>query len=184
MEYRSDITEIVDLSGKLRMISDNLKRTFMPRLASSVTAEIIKRVHLEGLATNLSPIGTYSTDPIYVNPEKSPRNFQPMGKDGDTEFQFSSNKRKTKYFKEGYKGFRSQVGRESGKVNLNMTGKLMADFGFDVIGMDAQIGFRSDYGSVVAEGNEDRFGKKIFDISKREEELIDRAVDDLIDGLI
>lgn len=165
MKYSDNIAEVLsNIEGKLKKASDvsKLNRT----IGTYLKASNLRRIHNEGLAVNGSRIGNYSSVPLYLNPKHSPRAFTPKGKNGQMKFK-NGKLHKTAYF-HGWKGFRSAIGRESSTVNLQLSGKLLKDWLMEQQGDNFIIGFRSKYGSVVSQGNEEHFGKKIWGISPQD----------------
>lgn len=180
MKYSDNIAQVLsNIEGKLKKASDvsKLNRT----IGTYLKASNLRRIHNEGLGVNGSPIGAYSVKPIYVNPKNSPRKFAPKGKTGRTFFITNKADRKkfesrygirvsglmhrTKYFAAGYFGFRAAIGREVSVVNLQLSGKLLKDWLMEQQENAFIIGFRSRYGTKISEGNEKRFGKKIWGVS-------------------
>jgi hypothetical protein len=166
--------------------------------AKEVEAAMGRRIFLKGQATDNSAIGSYSTTPIYVNPKspillllpkfkKRKPSFSPEGKKGDTVFK-NGNPHKTKYFADGYAGFRRAAGREPGAklqaiggisasgVNLNLTGSMAQNFTTGISGGIVSLGFTNAQELKKARGNEARFGKAIFAASNGEIAIFDNAV--------
>ena len=85
---------------------------------------IKQRIHTDGRASDGSDIGQYSIKPMYMNPKNSPMAFQPMGKTGRDTFIKSGKPHLTRYFDQGYRAFREEVGLASGKVVLTLSGAL------------------------------------------------------------
>lgn len=113
-------------------------------------------------------IGEYnSTDPLYVNPDNSPKKFPKKGKEGKTKFQ-NGNPHKTGYF-ESYKAFREKIGRQTGEVDLKLTGRLKSDFTKGVVKKD-NLTYTSgvnDDNAKKLEGIEDRYGN-VFRLTPKE----------------
>lgn len=166
--------------------------------AKEVEALMGRRIFLQGRATDGSPIGSYSTLPIYVNPNnpqfkllpkfrKRKPILKPVGKKGDTVFK-NGKPHKTVYFADGYAGLRRVVGREpSAKlqrignisatgVNLNFTGSMAASFTVGISGRVVALGFTNGKEFAKARGNEKRFGKDIFSASTAERSAFEAAV--------
>lgn len=122
---------------------------------------------------NDGKIGKYnSTDPIYVNPDNSPKKFPTKGKPdskGKAKSKFlNGNDHKTGYFT-SYKAFREKIGREGGEVNLQLFGLLRKNFEKGVVKKDALI-YISDVNPTNAskiEGLEKRYGN-IFRLTPKE----------------
>jgi len=143
------IEEFVIKTTKLR---DEILNNDPPlKLASySVLALQSKRIFTEGENVGGAKHQYNSTDELYVNPTTSPgKKFKPRGKPkkegekgatkklANIKFGgrgFSKGKaskietdRKTKWFK-SYKDYRSEIGFQSGFVNLQLSGELKSDF--------------------------------------------------------
>jgi hypothetical protein len=177
MEYSDNIKQVLsNIEGKLKKASDvsKLNRTIGTYLQKSN----LRRIHNEGRALSGQGIGHYSGKPLYVNPKHSPRQFPTKGKNGQTTFK-NGKKHKTAYFN-GWKGFRSSIGRETGFVNLQLSGKLLKDWIMEQRGKDFIIGFRSEYGTKISAGNEQHFNKKIWGISQQDYKEIEVIKKDFI----
>lgn len=83
------------------------------RAVSSVHSDIGVRVFSKGQSPQGDKIGSYSTKPISISADQSPKSF---------------GSKKSKFFPGGYKEFRSFAGRESGFVNLGLFGQLQSDY--------------------------------------------------------
>ena len=85
------------------------------------------RIFVEGKDSADSSIGKYSTKPLYLNPKKSPKKFAVKGKTGKSKFK-NGKPHQTRYFADGYKGFRNTIGRQTKFVDLSLVGDLQSDF--------------------------------------------------------
>lgn len=144
--------------------------------AQDTHVKMVERIFEKGENAEGSGIGKYnSTDPLYVNPNDSPKKFPTKGKPskdkpGKTKFK-NGESHKTGYF-ESYKAFREKVGRETDHVNLNLFGNLQNDFGKGVIKLSNEA-----YISRVSQGDnldkikgaEGRYGD-VFKLTKVERE--------------
>ena len=83
------------------------------------------RIFDRGELTSGGQIGQYSTKPIYINAKKYGFSFVGQGKNQAR--RNSKAKRITKYFAEGYKGFRQFVKRPVNTINLGLTYDLRFD---------------------------------------------------------
>jgi hypothetical protein len=92
--------------------------------ADTQCSAMVQRIHVSGIAGDGSDIGQYSTSPIYVNPKNSPGSFEPVGKSGRTVFARTGQPHLTRYFDQGYKSYRDQIGLPSDKVVLTLRGDL------------------------------------------------------------
>ena len=167
MKYSDNIAQVLsNIEGKLKKASDvsKLNRNIANYLYGSNLSRITQGRAINGM------IGHYSGVPMYVNPRYSPRKFPTKGKNGQTKFK-NGKPHKTGYFV-GYKGFRTAIGRETNIVNLQLSGKLFKDWSMLQQGNTWVIGFRSKYGTQVAEGNEQHFGKQIWGVTQKDKEQI------------
>ena len=96
----------------------------MHEAADTQLRSCIQRIHVAGMASDGGDIGQYGTMPMYVNPKNSPATFQPQGKTGRTTFASTGQPHLTRYFDQGYKGFRQEIGLTSDKVVLSLRGEL------------------------------------------------------------
>lgn len=138
---------------------------------SSIHADVSQRIFEGGLASDNSEIGTYNkSNSLYVNTKlNAPRSLKPTGKKGESVFK-NGKSHKTTYF-DSYSDFRKKQGRESEKVNLALNNFLKLDFTNSltrsgnnsfVVKLKQKINYDK------AKGNENRFNKKIFALSKEE----------------
>lgn len=147
MRVRAALLNDPDLRERLGVVACN-----------EVSAIKKREVFRDGIAMDGSQIGRYSTKPAYfsVSQPGLPK-IAPKEKNG------SKRAKKTFYLEEGYKGYRQAVGRQGGKVDLNMTGATFNGVGVGVgsNGMPA-FGIRTREALVRIEGNEEHFGKNIM----------------------
>lgn len=140
--------------------------------SSTATKDMVKRVFTDGLNTENTKIGDYnSTDPIYINPDTSPKKFPTVGKTGKSVFASTGEKHKTGYF-DSYKAFRGKIGRETSKVNLQLTGELKSDIenGLQRISnTEYVLKLKRQVDADKIAGQEKRFGL-IFHFTKQERE--------------
>lgn len=134
-------------------------------------AKQVQRIFVDGKNSNDSQIGKYNTtDPLYVNPKNAPKNTPTKGKTGKDTFA-NGTKHKTSYF-DSYNDFRASQGRQTSNVNLNLFGNLRSAYAnglFKVSEREWVVAIpESEY--VKIEGNEERFGGKISDLTKEEHE--------------
>lgn len=162
----------------------NLKNFTEPlKLAAyTTTAKMGERIFDEGKTTDGTKIGSYSDEPIYVSLSVAPKpKGRPTGKTGKSKF--ASGKKagqdhKSKYFDTGYKGYRENVGRQTDKVDLSLTGELRLDFGNQkknaeprkITDFEYQIQLNKDIDRKKASGAEEKYGE-IFNLSEPEREL-------------
>lgn len=95
------------------------------KAVQSVHALRITRIFDNGEKSDGGKIGSYSTKPIYVNAKRYGFSFAGQGKNQARRSKASP--RKTKYFADGYKGFRTFVKRPVNFINLGLTYDLRFD---------------------------------------------------------
>lgn len=176
MKYESNIQKVVlQFENKLNNIQvSKLQR----EIATYLKASNLARVN-EGKALDGTLIGSYnSTNELYVNPAKSPKVFPPRGKNGELKFK-NGKPHKTGYFP-SYRDFRKTIGRKTGIVNLQLSGKMFEDWIMMQEGKDWVIGFASEYGANVSHGNEKHFAKKIWGVSREDLKMIDKIIKEFI----
>lgn len=148
-------------------IYDNIMRA----VSLTLLSDIKRRIFNEGMATDGGEIGQYSTKPIYVNPVNSPAAFgRPIGKTG-SKFKTGTKKgqdHKTRYFPNGYKGFRDAIGRPTDKVNLSLSGQLNAQFVLLAESDGYYLGWPDDTHPKIANGLEVHFRKQIWALTAQE----------------
>lgn len=78
------------------------------------------RIFEDGKTSAGASIGSYSTKPLYADPNTTPKATNKTGKTG--------NQIKGGYYAGGYRELRSQQGREAGFKNLRFTNELQSDY--------------------------------------------------------
>lgn len=151
----------------------------------NLQGDIIERVFQNGLDSDGNQIGNYSTKPIYVSiaeqtSQVRKSGLKPRGKNS-TDSEFKNGKpRKSQYFPDGYKGYRSAVGRPVEKVNLFLTGSLQGSILPGTTNGNPALVIATDFELEKADGNEKRFGKVIFSPSEAElNRITDKWADDV-----
>jgi len=170
---------MITIKIKLPNIEEKLKTfakggegydTVLRGVASSMIGVIKKRIHEDGKAADDSNIGQYdTTNPLYVNPNKSPKAFAPVGKTGKTKFK-NGQPHKTKYF-DSYKGFRENIGRPTDKVNLSLTGQMNSQFTIIPTENGYGLGWNNTEMYERSKGLETKYGKKIWSLTDEESEI-------------
>lgn len=159
-------------------------------VAAKATEGVFKqRIFKEGKDANGALIGDYDTKPFYINP-KSPSlvgvkkgNLKPIGKTGQKKFK-DGTPHKTTYLPNGYKELREKTGRQSAKVDLNLSGASAASIQTGKRGNFVVLGFTNLKRALILEGNERRFGKRIFAISAKERQVFANAAADEIQKIV
>lgn len=94
--------------------------------AQDTHVKMSERIFEKGLLPDGGTVPYNSTDPIYVSPATSPKNFPTKGKNGDAKFK-NGKPHMTGFFK-SYKAYREEIGRPTEQVNLFLWGNLQSDF--------------------------------------------------------
>lgn len=159
--------------------SDETQQRISTAAAFVVLAQMKRRIFVDGLATDGSQIGQYSTNPYYQNPTKligvAGSNVKPAGKNGLATFK-NGKAKKTKYLNQGYKELRDLTGRQSNFVDLNFSGSTQGSLQVGFRGNTAIIGFINQESADIIEKNEIRFGKQIIAPTDDEREAGAKAV--------
>jgi hypothetical protein len=111
---------------KLRSIQPGgavYERAMQTAIATQLTT-CTRRIHTDGQASDGSDIGQYNANPMYVNPQRSPVPFQPLGKTGRDTFIKSGKPHLTRYFDQGYRAYREEMGLTADRVVLTLSGAL------------------------------------------------------------
>ena len=119
-------------------------------VAGSTHGEVIERIFDDGLASDGTKIGEYSTKPISISKSKQ------VVKTGQS------------YFKGGYKEYRDKAGRQTEYVDLALSTQLRREFSTNVEFNEGAWTWSIVQNKDKANGNEKRFGKKIFSLTADE----------------
>lgn len=87
------------------------------------------RIFNKGLDSKGSPVGNYSTAPIYISLRATPKKFPAKGKTGQTKFK-NGKQHTSGYFAGGYYQFKQAIGRAGAgkKINLELFGHFRKGF--------------------------------------------------------
>ena len=185
----SDLGSITVLLRSIaKVINANNKRIQLVAL-KDLEGRYKLRIFNKGLGSNGRNIGKYSTKDILIGRSSFP--FKGAGQ------KVLGSKKKRAALKwvtlggrrlavlpGGYKKIRELSGRQTSKVDLEFTSDLRNGIQIGNNGNDLVFGFIKDLQRLKAEGNEGRFNKPIFSVSKIEEKAIEKAVVREIDKLI
>jgi hypothetical protein len=142
--------------------------------AFAVIAEYKNRIFVDGQTTDGSPIGQYSNNPFYQNPNTltgvAASGVTPVGKYGNTTFK-NGKPHKTRYLSNGYSELRTLTGRQNSTVDLNFSGSLERSIKVVQDGETAVIRYTSDSESAKMTQNERRFGVDISTVSDDERKI-------------
>jgi len=167
MQYKSNVETV--LTKLKSLLSPKAVDDMSLEIAQNLYASNARRVHNEGRAVSGSPIGKYSTKAAYFKAAAT-RSIQPKGKTGKTTFK-NGKPHKTRYFSNGYRGYKSALGFDAGRVNMQLTGRLKADWVLLRSRNGYVIGFASEYGKNISEGNEARFRKPIWGVTAEDKKV-------------
>ena len=146
--------------------------------AFRVIADLKRRIFNNGLATDGSTIGQYSTTPFYQNPNNLvgvPKSaVKPQGKNGLATFK-NGNQKKTRYLASGYKELRDLTGRQSEYVDLSFSGSMAQNIQVGFSGELAVVRFTDAAEAEKMAQNEEHFGKEIIQPSQDEIENGEKA---------
>ena len=117
---------IADIQSRVRSVmpGGSVNDSALRAAASTQLALCIQRIHVDGKASDGSAIGEYSTKETYISGKSSPVKLDNEGRTGRRNFESSGQPHTSKYFEGGYKAFRSEIGRDSSKVVLDLSGQL------------------------------------------------------------
>ena len=171
LSFKTNITEIIN--RKIERLTAIMPggEVYDQALHTSTDGQLtacVERIHTQGRASDGSDIGQYSTSPTYINPAKSPTGFEAAGKGGKTVFARSGKPHLTRYFAEGYKQYRAQIGLPSDHVTLTLRGDLRD--GLTVIKTEAGYGLGWPDAALrdLADALESKYAKKIWASTEEE----------------
>ena len=179
LSIHSNLTSVVDhIHSRLQQIKPGgaVYDKAMNEAADTQLRTSAQRIHASGTASDGSVIGRYSTSPIYVNPKNSPSTLQPVGKTGKTNFARTGQPHLTRYFDQGYKDYRQQMGLAADKVVLTLRGELRE--GLSVIRTSTGYGLGWTDASLyeLSQRLEERYGKKIWSPTTQEKAAIVKII--------
>lgn len=173
-----------------RKLADSVQKVLLAQQQAvdegmlDLISDMRDRIFLNGKDSDDQAIGRYSTKPYYasLNQTSQVRSSSLKGRGkNDSKSKFQNGKpRKSMYLPGGYAEFRNVVGRQSERVDLNLTGSLQKDIRLGTSQGISQVAFTTDDKLEIAKGNEKRFGKTIFSASEAElSKLVQRWEDDV-----
>lgn len=164
---------IKDLRDRFNLIADGFGKA-----VADVHAIQVDRIFTLGKDANGMDIGSYNTvSGLYVNPDNSPKKFPTKGKTGESVFKTGKKAgmdHVTGWF-ESYQAFRGAIGRETGFVNLTLSGLFRRDYADSLTRIDAfryAVGVKSDINEGKALGAVDKYGEDVFDLTNEESEKL------------
>jgi hypothetical protein len=169
------LIEILDRLELLKEITNDTRtaQRISQVAAFRVIAEYKQRIFTQGLDTFGNQIGSYSTNPFYINPNSptligvASSGIKPEGKTGKTVFK-SGKPHKSKYLSEGYSELRQLTGRQNETVDLNFSGSLERSVKVIENANVATVTYTIDSEAEKMIWNETRFGTEIHTVSDEE----------------
>jgi hypothetical protein len=165
-----------------RDLADALKND-IPNMLNDISVGLLRtmkrRIHTDGMTVNQTSIGDYDTTPMYVNPNRGAVKvaLANKGKHGQTKFA-NGKDHKTRYYSDGYRGWRKANRRNTDKVNLFFKGDLDRSFTFQKLDDTTfSIGFSDRENWDKARGLEQHFNADIWGVGERENEIIKKTID-------
>jgi hypothetical protein len=134
------------------------------------------RIHEQGLAADGSPIGQYSTKPLYVSGGGT-------GKRGQSSFR-SGKPHRSQYYATGYKGYRQQRGLLSDTVVLRLSGELMQALTVTKTTKGYGISWNDSSMSTRAAQLEAHYGKTIWQATDTERQTFTTTLQNSLRTLI
>lgn len=183
---------IASLNGKIESILpggaqyEGLQRT----VGISLLGDVKTRIHEQGLASDNTKIGSYSTKPMYVSAKANVgRSFgRPIGKTGLSKFKTGARKGQdhaSRYFPGGYNEYKTKIGRNRlGSVNLSLSGTLNNQLTLQPTERGYGIGWASEELYKRAKALDKKYGKPIWKLTDEEtnktisiaRNFVDRAI--------
>lgn len=181
MQYKSNMVDVLKDIEKdyIKKFDGQTLNMMMNDITAGILRTMKRRIHSDGMDIYNRGIGTYSTDPMYANPSNGAVRvaLANKGKYGDTHFK-NGKPHKTRYYSDGYKGWRTANRRKTNKVDLVFKGDLERSFTFQQLRPNVWgIGFTDNENWQKAKGLEQHFTADIWGIGTREQEIIDKTID-------
>lgn len=180
---RAMANDFIKAGKQLARVADQIEKE-APRLSILLANEFLfrlkRRVFYLGKSAGGDSIGQYSTKPMLVGSSTFTRyGSQVPGRAAVSAVFGSRRKRASRKWvtvnghrlavlSGGYKEFRRLLGRDTSKVNLNLTGDLFRAVVSGKTAKGAAVGMNSPGQIEKALGNEARFKKRIFEPSEEE----------------
>lgn len=183
LSLHSNINNVISrISGKLRDIQPGgaVYDTAMRTAADTQHQATTDRIHTNGIASDGSDIGQYSTTPMYINPKNSPSTFQPVGKTGRDTFIKSGKPHLTRYFDQGYRAYREEIGLPSDKVVLTLRGDLRDGLSIIPTAGGYGLGWTDEALYDLSQTLEAKYAKPIWSATEDEKTAIVKGMQDRI----
>lgn len=183
MKLKSNLNSVI---GKLEALLTNPETfdSIVRTVAIGSLASMQTRIYEDGEKSDSTKIGKYSTTPIYVSVVANPgKSFgRPIGKTGQSKFA-DGRDHKSRYFKDGYDGFKSAIGRNPGFVNLSLSGQLNSQMSIITTSTGYGIGWIDTEKVDRALALQDKYGK-LWSLTQNENEQAKKiAINELIKSI-
>jgi len=184
---QTDMDEVFkNLSQRINSVAEGDGYLDVMRVtATSMNGIIATRIFEKGKSGDGGKIGEYSTDPIYVNPKTSTRQFPTGGKNGATKKKNNA-PYKTKFFAGGYNEYKTAIGRNQlGTVNLSLTGQMNNQLTVMPTEKGFGLGWANEDLYKRALHFEQKYQKQIFSLTSEEKETaIDITQNEVINAIL
>ncbi len=176
------------LSAIIRKAADVAKINALNNLEASYKT----RIFTDGKRTSGGAIGSYSTTATYVSIAGAKAKYgsqlkssalSPKGKNGASKFKNGKSK-KSEYFADGYAGFRNKVGRQSEKIDFNLTGNLKDSIVGGTSREGLSLGYLNSDAEVLSNNLERRFGEVFAPTDAEVEEVLDNIENTIFDAIL
>jgi hypothetical protein len=173
---------------KLRKLTEAASKAGASGATEAVKAlegELKVRVFRRGLDKNGRKIGKYSTRPFYLSLRGARKKYgsqiplggkKGRGKNSKRSTFKNGKERRSRFYGGGYKEFRGDVGRQTGAVDLNLSGDLRSSLTSGKRKGGGVLGFTNQEAKDKASANEKRFNSAIFEVTETESRNVDRTV--------
>jgi hypothetical protein len=158
---------------------------------NQLEADFKTRIFTEGRKPSGAAIGSYSTKETYVSIAGAQAKYgsqiktsalTPKGKNGSGKFK-NGNTKKSQYFDDGYAGFRAQVGRQTSKVDLNLTGNLQNQIVSGTSENGVALGYLDSGSEQLAKNLEAKYGEVFTPSDDEVEAIFDILQDEIFNAI-
>lgn len=159
-----------------KKLDDQMPEVLEVQIMHELEAEWKERIFGNGLNSDGSKIGEYSTNPSYYTKEAFIRTtaFKPQGKINKGNFK-NGKQRKSMFLVGGYSEFRKIQGRQNEFVNLKYSGSLERAFRVYKFGNSVLFGNASEPEHLKFTGMEDKFGE-FGSLSETEKTILKESI--------
>lgn len=169
--YNMDLQQYSQKLGQYAdILSKGVVQSIIVPAANELLATTKNRIIKQGKATDNSSIGNYSNKAAYFSQKTFVNKgaFKPQGK--------VRSGTKSMYLPQGYAQFRSIQGRETGFINLNLSGDSMNRYQLSAQDKAVIFGMTTKKASDIRKGQEKKRGKNIYASTKQELDAYNKNV--------